>query len=81
MQHMQHKWRDVCLYMLILSVSGGVYADRSVEVLTLGWRFTRGEQRRIATRPEYDDSAWQTVRVPHDWAIGGPFDEGVNGYA
>ncbi|MCP4455812.1 MAG: glycoside hydrolase family 2, partial [Planctomycetes bacterium] len=56
-------------------------ADRSVEVLTSGWRFTRGEQRRIAVRPAFDDSDWQVVRVPHDWAIAGPFDEEANGYA
>lgn len=24
--------------------------------------------------PEFDDSRWQTVCVPHDWAIYGPFD-------
>lgn len=25
--------------------------------------------------PAYDDSGWETVRVPHDWAISGVFDE------
>ncbi|MCG8481329.1 MAG: DUF4982 domain-containing protein, partial [Spirochaetales bacterium] len=24
--------------------------------------------------PLFDDTAWQTVRVPHDWAVCGPFD-------
>jgi len=26
------------------------------------------------TLPGYDDSTWQVVRLPHDWAIAGPFD-------
>ena len=24
-------------------------------------------------RPDFDDNAWETVSVPHDWAIAGPF--------
>jgi len=27
-----------------------------------------------AAEPGFDDSDWQSVRVPHDWAISGPFD-------
>ena len=28
--------------------------------------------------PGYDDSAWETVSVPHDWAIAGPFDMDID---
>jgi hypothetical protein len=45
-----------------------------------GWRFARGEQLG-AQRPDFDDSTWQMVRLPHDWAISGPFNAGENGYA
>jgi beta-galactosidase len=38
-----------------------------------GWRFLRGDAEG-AEAPEFDDSAWRVVRVPHDWAIEGPFD-------
>jgi len=24
-------------------------------------------------QPDFDDSRWQTINLPHDWAIGGPF--------
>lgn len=41
--------------------------------LEKGWRFSRTDNTE-AIRPEFDDSAWQTVTVPHDWAIYGPFD-------
>ena len=44
------------------------------------WRFEKGEHA-AAERPDYDDSAWQTVHVPHDWAIAGPFNPAENGYA
>ena len=26
------------------------------------------------TKPEFDDSAWRNVRVPHDWGVDKPFD-------
>ena len=41
-------------------------AQRTVTTLNEGWEFTKGR----AT----DASQWQQVRVPHDWAIYGPFD-------
>jgi beta-galactosidase len=44
------------------------------------WRFAKGEQPG-AEAPEFDDSAWQAVRLPHDWAIAGPFNPQENGFA
>lgn len=44
----------------------GVRAERSVTTLNNGWEFTKG-------RPD-NDTKWESVRVPHDWAIYGPFD-------
>lgn len=47
---------------------------RRVEVpLEKGWRFFRGDDS-AAFSSVYDDSAWEEVEVPHDWAIYGPFD-------
>jgi beta-galactosidase len=37
------------------------------------WRFFKGEMDG-AERPEFDDTKWPTVRLPHDWAIEGPFE-------
>ncbi len=36
------------------------------------WQFVRGDPDG-AEQPAYRDSGWQTVRVPHDWRIAGPF--------
>ena len=47
-------------------------SSRQVLALKKGWRFLRGDPVN-AQHPQYDDSRWQRVRVPHDWAIAGPF--------
>ena len=31
-----------------------------------------------AASPEYDDSSWTNVNLPHDWAVSQPFDEKAN---
>lgn len=44
-----------------------------------GWRFLLAELDESAADPQYDDSDWQPVRLPHDWAIEGPFDPDGDG--
>jgi beta-galactosidase len=41
------------------------------------WRFHKGDASG-AENPEFDDSSWKLLRLPHDWAIEGPFDEKLN---
>jgi len=41
------------------------------------WRFYKGEAQG-AEKPDFDDSHWTLLRLPHDWAIEGPFDEKLN---
>ena len=48
--------------------------QRIIRELRYGWRFTLAEAIG-AEAPEYDDEKWEEVRVPHDWAITGPFSE------
>jgi beta-galactosidase len=38
-----------------------------------GWRFFRGEAPG-AEQPGFRDTSWTPLRLPHDWAIDGPFD-------
>jgi beta-galactosidase len=47
--------------------------SRQETLLTTDWKFTKGDQPDGA-KPELNDAKWQTVRIPHDWAISGPFD-------
>lgn len=48
--------------------------NRTEFLLEKNWKFTR-EDNPNASTINYDDSKWQTVRIPHDWAIYGPFDK------
>jgi len=42
-----------------------------------GWRFFKGEAPG-AEQPDFNDSGWRELRLPHDWAIEGPFDSTLN---
>lgn len=53
-----------------MALSGAIaftaYGERRVTTLNYGWEFKKGDAAA--------ESAWQEVRIPHDWAIYGPFD-------
>lgn len=49
-------------------------AQRSEYLLEKGWKFTKGEVSN-AEVPAFNDTKWETVTIPHDWAIFGPFDK------
>ena len=49
-----------------------VQAQRVEVTLEKDWKFAKGEVADAAS-PAFDDSGWQSVSVPHDWAIYGPF--------
>ena len=38
------------------------------------WRFAKGENKG-AEEPDFADSTWREIELPHDWAIEGPFDK------
>jgi beta-galactosidase len=61
---------------LLISIGLACRADagRSVFPLDAGWRFHQGDAAG-AEKPGFDTSEWQTVDVPHDWSIAGPFKE------
>ena len=45
---------------------------RTETLLEKGWKFTREDNTQFKDA-QYDDSKWQSVCIPHDWAIYGPF--------
>ena len=47
-------------------------AQRTEALLEKNWKFTKGDVPE-ATQTNFDDSKWETVTIPHDWAIFGPF--------
>ncbi len=60
------------LLVAILALSTSLYAQRTEQLLDKGWRFTREDSAEFS-QVGYDDSKWQSVTIPHDWAIYGPF--------
>jgi beta-galactosidase len=49
-------------------------APRIRESFDFGWRFLKGDAPG-AQQPEFPDSNWQSVDLPHDWSIAGPFSQ------
>ena len=60
------KYKVMTVMALLGAITSPMKADRLVTTLHDGWQFTKG-------RPT-TTTQWQQVRVPHDWAIYGPFD-------
>jgi beta-galactosidase len=54
------------------TVAVAIAADRKIP-FNDEWRFFKGEAAG-AEQQAFDDAQWRTVRLPHDWAIEGPFD-------
>jgi beta-galactosidase len=62
------------IFLSFLLIPTGIEAQvRSERLLEKGWKFTR-EDPATAMDPGFNDTGWQRVSVPHDWAIYGPFD-------
>ncbi len=52
-------------------------ASRSIITLSDHWKFKKGDISG-AEKVDFNDNKWETVSVPHDWAIYGPFDKEVD---
>ena len=64
--------RSIVLCMVLI-VSGICQADRTSTICNSKWKFTRGCPEGV-TSVDFNDAHWQSVDLPHDWAIAGPFD-------
>ena len=66
-------------FTLLLSImaSGPVYSG-NWNHFNNNWKFTTGNPEN-AQSINFDDSSWEKVNLPHDWAIKGPFNEQENG--
>ena len=69
----------------ILILLGGLFSTlilwaspaRQEILLDQGWKFHKGDTPE-ACQPAFPDKGWESVTVPHDWAITGPFDSSVD---
>ena len=62
-----------CLFILLLLSMQAFPQPRKVEVLSDGWEFIKKELS-VGEALAHRGGVWDSVRVPHDWAIAGPFD-------
>ena len=72
--------KRIILPLIMLLVATTISAQRKETILRDGWKFSRGEGLD-ATAPSqvgFNDSKWKKVKVPHDWAISGPFDKDID---
>lgn len=65
----------VCLLLLLAGACTSVPQNedngRRTD-FTTGWTFQLGDDE-AASAPDYDDSGWRKLNLPHDWAIEGDF--------
>ena len=66
--------KSIFQLILILIITLPANTQNRTEILLdKNWKFTRQDDPK-ASEPLYNDSKWQSITVPHDWAIYGPFD-------
>lgn len=62
------------LALFMAQTTPKLYAQQSSSYLIdKGWRFSRSDSEGNKNKT-FDDSKWQCIDLPHDWAIYGPFD-------
>jgi beta-galactosidase len=73
--------KRILLGLIFCLLSFQLAADRTSVSFNKDWRFIKGPQPSNVTKADFDDSGWSPVRLPHDWAIAGPFNPEEHGYA
>ena len=64
-------------------LSGCTLTTLNAKDFDFNWRFSQGDFA-TAMIPDFDDSQWRIVQIPHDWSTEGPFRADLssgNGYA
>ena len=67
------KHQKQLLAVLLMGAACTLQAQRSETLLEKNWKFSKGDFKE-ASQPEFNDTKWESVVIPHDWAIFGPFD-------
>jgi len=75
---MRHRFLSFLL-LLLLGAQAATAAKsrpepRQVVEFNKGWKFFLGDDAQ-AQNPQFNDGAWRTLTLPHDWSIEGKFDE------
>lgn len=62
----------IAMVAALLSLAATSAAGRSRMLFDADWRFILADDSTMA-QPNYDDSSWRRLNLPHDWAIEGDF--------
>ena len=66
------------ILIVLLTITQLSFAQvRTVRELDSDWKFQKGDFEN-APQTNFNDSKWEKVNVPHDWAIYGPFDKEID---
>ena len=60
--------------LLFLGVCAIVTPARTKTTLNVGWRFEKTDVAE-AQRPNFNDSSWQRINLPHTWNVDDPWDD------
>ncbi len=66
----------IILLTLLFSIHVSAQTRQVID-LKQGWKFLKGNSEEAANK-NFNDTNWETVSVPHDWAIYGPFDKEID---
>ena len=61
------------ILLLLVFFTVQLFAQRNEFLLDKNWKFEKGSTVG-AEKVGFNDKKWETVSIPHDWAIYGPFD-------
>ncbi|WP_432221044.1 DUF4982 domain-containing protein [Flavobacterium sp. TMP13] len=72
------KQRAAILFTFIFTLTAfAQQSNREVLTLEKNWRFHKGDLSN-GFSTTFNDSKWEKVTVPHDWAIKGPFNKNID---
>lgn len=62
----------LCSGFFAIFVSSTTMAQRITKNFDASWKFIR-EDVKLAEKTEFNDAAWRTLDVPHDWSVEGTY--------
>ncbi|MBC7721564.1 MAG: DUF4982 domain-containing protein [Pedobacter sp.] len=73
---MNRKWQNfkqVFFVSIMLMLAFNGFAQRTITSFDANWKFIK-EDAKGAEKSDFNDAAWRSLNVPHDWMIEGPYD-------
>ena len=69
---LKHTLTTLITVMLSQTALIGQLSFGDAHLINENWKFRKGDHP-AAVNPEYDDSDWRSLHLPHDWSIEGPY--------